>query len=144
MQYFVLTPLNHNLAIYAPGSSVELDETTAAHLIEAGVVRDPNAPVEAPKDDLSKRVHDAKNGTDTPAPAVDVETAPVVVDDATPATDNKPSVSEDMKRDELEAIALQEGATQEMIDACGNKASLVSLIEANRAPAPAVDVSAGL
>lgn len=138
MQYTVLTNLNHDQQVYTPGSKIELDnETVVARLIENGAIRDPKAPVEPEQVDLSRRVHMVKNGIEpkVEAPAADaVEPAEASAEDATPSADNKPSVSEDMKRDELEAIALEEGHSQEAIDACANKASLVSLIDAGRNP----------
>jgi hypothetical protein len=136
MQYIVLTNLKHNGQKYAPGATVELDETVGTRLVESGTVRDPRVPVVQEADDLSRRVHAVKNGVEPKANATQ-EMVDVGGSDA-PATveDTRPAVSEDMKREDLEAIAIEEGATQEMVDACKNKGEVLSLIEAGRNPQP--------
>ncbi len=149
MEYKVITPIKHNGQLYGPSSTIELDEVKGAYLVGEGVVEDPNAPKEKKGDDLSRRVLAAKNGTETKedAPAettsTDTANAEAVVDE-TVNTDTKPGASDAMTRPVLEAIALEEGSTQEMIDACGNKAELVSLIEAARQPQEQIDPSAEL
>jgi hypothetical protein len=148
-KYYVYSNLNHDHKEYHRGDRIELSDEQASTLFQLGVIGNdkpevaeapaPVTPQEAPAEPVA-------GGTteDSGEPSID---APSADSAPTETVDVTPKVSERMTREELEAIAANEGIASEAVQAASTKASLVDLIEANRAPAdaaPAEDPSANL
>ncbi len=143
--YYVRKTVSHNGKRYSRGETVDI-EGSAEQMLAAGVIQE--GPVEAtsPEKNEDKPENEPTVGGDKNElgePSIDGR------DDGerTEATDVTVEVTEDMKRDELEAIAIKEGVTEAAISDAPNKAALVDLIKEKRAatdPATTNDPSAGL
>lgn len=143
MTYSVYSNLVHDGRAYSRGDVIELSEAVAAPLIEAGVVgTEPvtDAPARAEAPAASTAIDATIGGTpaDTGEPSLGAPTAPA----DTEAVDVTPVVSERLTREELETIARKEGVAADAIEGASTKASLVSLIEANRNPVTEVAAEA--
>jgi len=157
MEYFVITNVKFQKRTYTRGSVINVDGVIAEQLLASGAISQDeptvaasaaptvaSKPTSAPSEPRRKSGEPSIDGPEDGGTRKEAEDITPVVDNS-PETveDTRVAVSDAMKRDDLEAIALAEGLTQESIDAESTKSSLVSLIEANRNPSPA-DVSAGL
>ena len=144
--YYVYGNLNHDGKDYRRGDMIDLSDEAASTLLQIGVIGNESlppqeaAPVPEPAKDVPAEPVAGGEPATSGEPSIDANEPAAV---QTEAVDVTPQVSERMTREELEGVAAKEGVAPEAVQAASTKASLVSLIEANRAPL-AADPSVGL
>jgi len=141
MEYFVRTNIKHNGARFVRGLVIELTEANAASLLASGVIQ--TAPV-GPEE--QKPVQESDGQVDATAGGEPVSSGEPSLDGQaeeavrTEAEDITPKLA-DMKRGDLETVAISEGVDGEAVANAANKGAVIDLIEANRAQkdAPAAE-----
>jgi hypothetical protein len=140
--YFVYGNLNHNGVLYKRGDTIELSDEFAPGLLEAGVIGTeevqatvPPAPVVEEKPQSSEVAAAGGAPLETGESSIDGAAAP-----AGEAVDVTPLV--DMKRGDLEELAVKEGLDAAEVSKLPNKPAVIALIEKHReaAVAPAGEV----
>lgn len=126
MQYFVTGNLKHDGREYKRGDQIDFakSDSAAARLLELGVIQE--TPVEG--------------APPQPKQMMPVQAPRALSPDVRAGTPNAPQTgsegpvqpSEEMKRDELEAMAVAEGISEEDAKAAANKGALIEAILAHR------------
>lgn len=140
MEYYVALNLNRDLIDYVPGDTIDVPDDVAQDLLAAGVLSTDKVdatpavdvtPEIEPQIDQQPEVGGAPATSGEPSLDATSDTTPAPA----PAVDVTPEVDyESMTRAQLNALAVDKGATSDAVEALPNKAAVIDVIK-NALPA---------